>query len=247
MKIIGVIPARWQSSRFPGKPLAHILGKSLILRTYENSLRCRSLDSVVIATDDQRIMDHAQEFGAKVFMTSNECLTGTDRVWEVVSQNFEDVEIIVNIQGDEPCLAPSVIDSLVNKIQHSPDILITTPVAQISDAQLIANPHVVKCVFDRQGKALYFSRSAIPFARQGQGSYYRHLGVYCFRSAFLRTYVDLESTPLKDNEDLEQLKILEHGFPIHVCIVEDQANGVDTPEDLKSVENFLCQKESMCL
>jgi 3-deoxy-manno-octulosonate cytidylyltransferase (CMP-KDO synthetase) len=247
MRIIGVIPARWQSSRFPGKPLAHILGKSLILRTYENSLRCKFLDEVVIATDDKRIYDHAQEFGAKVFMTSPSCPTGTDRVWEVVAQNFGEAEIIVNVQGDEPCLSPLVVDILVQKILETPSALLTTPVAKITEPQAISSPSTVKCVFDREGRALYFSRSPIPFVRNGKGTYYRHLGVYCFRKTFMQEYVRLEKTSLQENEDLEQLKILESGYPIHVCVVEDQATGVDTPEDLKTVEKFLWQNESMFL
>ena len=248
MKTVGVIPARWQSSRFPGKPLAHILGKSLIRRTYENALGCKSLDAVFIATDDERILNHAQEFGAKVFMTSPSCPTGTDRVWEVIECHCEGAEVIVNIQGDEPCLEPSVIDTLVDKLYATPGAVMTTPVAKISDIQAISSAHHVKCVFDKEGKALYFSRSPIPFMRQDKNiSYYRHLGVYCFRRAFLKSYVLLERTPLQESEDLEQLKILESGFPIHTCIVDDQSVGVDTPEDLKTLENLLCQKENIYL
>lgn len=249
MKVVGVIPARWQSSRFPGKPLVHILGKSLIRRSYENALRCTCLDTVVIATDDQRIFNHAQEFGAKVFMTSPSCPTGTDRVWEVIERHFEKAEIVVNIQGDEPCLDPAVVDTLVHKLSLSPEAVLTTPVAKMTDPRSIASTNAVKCVFDREGRALYFSRSPIPWARQGGNTppYYRHLGVYCFRRTFMQKYVRLKRTPLQESEDLEQLKILESGFPIHVCIVDDQATGVDTPEDLKAVENFLCQKENMYL
>jgi 3-deoxy-manno-octulosonate cytidylyltransferase (CMP-KDO synthetase) len=247
MKTVGVIPARWQSSRFPGKPLAHILGKSLIRRTYENALRSKSLDAVVVATDDQRIFDHVQEFGAKVFMTSPSSPTGTDRAWEVIEHHFKDAEVIVNIQGDEPCLDPAVIDTLVNKLCLTPAAMLTTPVAIITDPKAIASPNDVKCVFDCEGKALYFSRSPIPFTRSGSFPYYRHLGVYCFRRSFMQKYALLARTPLQQREDLEQLKILENGFPIHVCIVEDQATGVDTPEDLKAVEKLLCQKENICL
>lgn len=247
MQVIGVIPARWQSSRFPGKPLAHILGKSLIHRTYENALRCKSLDAVVIATDDHRIVNHSHEIGAQAFMTSPSCPTGTDRVWEVIDRHFEKAEIIVNIQGDEPCFDPDIVDTLVDKLKLTPDAVLTTPVAKITDPQAIMNTNTVKCVFDRQGKALYFSRSPIPFLRTGTPFYYRHLGVYCFRRTFMQQYVLLEKTPLREREDLEQLTILESGFPIHVCIVDDQATGVDTPEDLKTVEKFLCQKENMCL
>jgi 3-deoxy-manno-octulosonate cytidylyltransferase (CMP-KDO synthetase) len=245
MKHVGVIPARWKSSRFPGKPLVQILGKSLIHRTYENILQCKKLDSVVIATDDERIYYHAQEFGAKVFMTSLSCPTGTDRVWEVIERHFGEAEVIVNIQGDEPCLDPSVVDTLIDKLYSTPTALVTTPVAKMAGP---GSASETKCVFDKEGRALYFSRSPIPFPQPGKvAPYYRHIGVYCFRREFLETYVLLDKTPLQQCEDLEQLKILESGFPIHVCIVDDQATGVDTPEDLKTVEKLLCQKENICL
>lgn len=249
MKVLGVIPARWQSSRFPGKPLVHILGKSLIHRAYENALQCHCLDEVVIATDDQRIFDHAQEFGAKVFMTSPSCPTGTDRVWEVVDKYFEKAEIVVNIQGDEPCLDPAVIDTLVKQLFTLSEAVITTPVSKITDPEFINSSSIVKCVFDKRGRALYFSRSPIPFACSGKiPTYYRHLGVYCFRRSFMEKYILLERTSLQDSEDLEQLKILENGdMPIHVCLVDDQAIGVDTPEDIKTVEKLLCRKENMYL
>ncbi len=245
--IVGVIPARWQSSRFPGKPLAHLLGKSLIRRTYENALQCNRLDALVIATDDQRIYEHAKEFGAQVFMTSPACPTGTDRAWEVVNRHFADADIIINIQGDEPCLDPFIIDTLVDKLCTTPSAVLATPVAPMSDMEAILSPHIVKCVFDRHGKALYFSRSPIPFARSSAPIFYRHLGIYCFRRQFMETYVELTHTPLQGHEDLEQLKVLESGFPIHVCVVEDQARGVDTPEDLKYIESLLCQKENIYL
>src|SRR5262245_7656388 len=130
-KVVGVIPARWQSSRFPGKPLVNILGKSLIHRSFENATRCSTLDAVVIATDDQRIYDHAKEFGADVFMTSPDCPSGTDRVWEVIERHFNEAQVVVNIQGDEPCLDPRVVDSLVSLIQENEEVHLTTPVAKI--------------------------------------------------------------------------------------------------------------------
>ncbi len=247
-RVVGVIPARWQSSRFPGKPLVKILGKSLIQRTYENAVQCKSLDRLVIATDDSRIFEHAQSFGAKVCMTSLACATGTDRSWEVIESSFPDAEIVVNIQGDEPCLDPEVVDLLVTQLQQNPDVVMTTPVSPITDRHQALMPNVVKCVFDRNGRALYFSRSPIPFA-QAQDRippYYRHIGVYCFRRAALRHYVMLGKTPLQECEDLEQLKMLENGLPIHVCMVDDQAAGVDTPADLKLVEKLLWQKENIC-
>ncbi len=246
MKVVGVIPARYQSSRFPGKPLAHILGKSLIQRTYENAKLCKSLDRVVIATDDERIADHVKSFDAECFMTSPCCPTGTDRAWAVVEQHFGDAEIVVNIQGDEPCLDPSIVDVLVKKLATSQEAVLTTPVAPIHDREAALSRHTVKCVFDHSGRALYFSRSPIPFmSKENSSFYYRHIGVYCFRRSFMQKYVLLNRTPLQESEDLEQLKILESGYPIHVCVVEDQAVGVDTPEDLKIVERLICQKASL--
>ena len=247
-RTVGVIPARWQSSRFPGKPLVEILGKSLIQRTYENASQCKSLDSLVVATDDARIYEHAQSFGAEVRMTSPTCSTGTDRSWEVIESSFPEAQIVVNIQGDEPCLDPEVIDLLVAQLQQNPAAAMTTPVSPIDDRHQALMPNVVKCVFDCYGRALYFSRSAIPFAHtlEQNPQYYRHIGVYCFRREALRHYVTLQKTPLQECEDLEQLKMLENGLPIHVCVVDDQATGVDTPADLKLVEKLLWQKENIC-
>ena len=248
-KIVGIIPARWHSSRFPGKPLTNILGKSLICRTLENAKQCRTLDAVAVATDDRRIFDHAKELGCDVFMTCPSCPTGSDRVWQVVDTHFPEAEIIVNIQGDEPCLDPAVVDLLVAQLQQNHEAHLTTPITRIQDSQMVENGSVVKCVFDQRGKALYFSRSPIPFfqKKSEESVYFRHLGVYCFRREALRQYVHLEKTPLQQSEDLEQLKMLENGLPIHVCIVEEQATGVDRPEDVKMVEMILCQRESICL
>jgi 3-deoxy-manno-octulosonate cytidylyltransferase (CMP-KDO synthetase) len=252
-RVVGVIPARWQSSRFPGKPLVNILGKSLIQRTYENAARSKSLDALLIATDDRRILEHAHGFGAEVCMTSEGCATGTDRAWEAVQHVFPDASIVVNIQGDEPCLEPEVIDRLVGLLQNTPEAVMTTPISPIGVEQALL-PTLVKCVFDQQGRALYFSRSPIPFMRQIEQAslgfapqYFRHIGVYCFRRSALEQYVRMGKTPLQMYEDLEQLKMLENGLPIHVCQVNDQATGVDTPADLQTVERLLCQQESMYL
>ncbi len=249
MKIVGVIPARWQSSRFPGKPLVDILGKSLIQRSYENASRCQLLDHLLIATDDERILSHAEGFGADVCMTASDCATGTDRTWHAVEARFPNADIIVNIQGDEPCLEPEVVDLLVALLQNVPEASMTTAVSPLANSQMALLPNVVKCVFDRQGKALYFSRHPIPFAHKNTHipTYYRHIGVYCFRRDALEQYVKLEQTPLQLTEDLEQLKMLEHGMQIHVCVVDDQAAGVDIPADVRIIEKLLCQKESISL
>lgn len=245
-RFLGVIPARWQSSRFPGKPLVNILGKSLIRRTYENSQQSRLLDRLVIATDDKRIAVHAEEFGAEVFMTSRSCPTGTDRIAEVVKSHFMKVEIVVNIQGDEPCLDPNVVDTLIEKLKQTPDAVLTTPIVKITNPSDIFRPSVVKCVFDNRGRILYFSRLPIPFLNRTDVNfvYYRHLGIYCFRRDFLLQYTQLKPTQLQTAEDLEQLKVLENGYPIHYCLVGDQGMDLNTPEDLKRIEGFLCRKNT---
>ncbi len=240
-QVVGVIPVRWMSSRFPGKPLADILGKSLIRRTYENANKSSRLDRLVIATDDQRILEHVQEFGAEAYLTTEKCPTGTDRVYEVIRDHFPSASLVVNIQGDEPCLEPSVIDTLVDRVLQTPDALVATPITKILDEEDVLLPGVVKCVFDSLGRALYFSRAPIPFSKNGtKNNYYRHLGVYCFRREFLEKYTAMSIARLQEIEDLEQLKILEAGYPIHVSLVETQGIGVDTPEDLRKVEELLC-------
>lgn len=243
-RIVGIIPARWNSSRFPGKPLAQLLGKSLIQTTYENALRSTRLDRLVVATDDQRIYDHVAGFRGEVYLTSSSCRTGTERVYETTERFFPNAEIVVNIQGDEPCLAPSVIDALITKLQEEESCCMTTPLSPLSSFEEACNPHIVKCIFDQKGRALYFSRSPIPFAQKTRPSYYRHLGVYGFRRPFLTQYMHLPPSLLQDAEDLEQLKVLEAGYPIHVVVVEEQGIGVDRPEDLQKVEAILCANTS---
>lgn len=227
--------------------LADILGKSLIRRTYENALRCKSLDNLVVVTDDTRIFEHVKQFGAKVLMTSTTCATGTDRIAEAVNSYNIDADIIVNIQGDEPCLNPAVVDALVSQLQRNEDAFASTTVVEITDPELINNPSIVKCVFDLNGKALYFSRSPIPYPQKSAVNYHRHLGVYCFRKDSLLHYAKLPKTPLMQVEDLEQLKILEHGFSLYVSIVEESGIGVDTKEDLKRIEAKLCQENTYLL
>lgn len=245
-QIIGIIPARYQSSRFPGKPLADILGKSLIRRTYENARRCKLLTELVVATDDQRIFNHVAGFGGEVFMTSPTCRTGTDRIAELVRRCFVDADLIVNIQGDEPCVDPEVISALINVLLTVPKSLVATAVVPISNPRDIFSPSVVKCVFDEISKrSLYFSRSPIPFPRKTEPEYYRHMGIYAYRKEFLLKLTDLPDTSLQQIEDLEQLKILEYGYPLHVCVIQDDNSiGVDTPDDLKRVENYLCPENT---
>ncbi|SPN73384.1 3-deoxy-manno-octulosonate cytidylyltransferase,3-deoxy-manno-octulosonate cytidylyltransferase,Spore coat polysaccharide biosynthesis protein, predicted glycosyltransferase,3-deoxy-D-manno-octulosonate cytidylyltransferase,Cytidylyltransferase [Chlamydia serpentis] len=236
---IGVLPARWNSSRFPGKPLANIFGKSLIQRTYENISQCTLLDRVIVATDDQRIIDHVNDFGGYAVMTSSTCPNGTERTGEVAMNYFPEAEIIVNIQGDEPCLNPEVVDCLVRKLKGCPEAELTTPVAITTDIEEILTEKKVKCVFDIEGRALYFSRSAIPYNLKQETPVYLHIGVYAFKRKALLRYLQYSSTPLSNAEDLEQLRFLEHGEKIHVCIVDAKSPSVDYPEDIAKVEKYI--------
>ena len=231
---VGIIPTRYGSTRFPGKALAEISGKSLIQRTYENTKRCQPLDDVIVATDDQRIYDHVVQFGGKATMTSPECPTGSERVAEV-AKNLQDIEIIVNIQGDEPCLEPGVIESVIEVLMQDGDAIMSTAITQLRPEET-ADRSVVKCVIDTQGYALYFSRAQVPG--------YKHLGIYGFRRDFLIQYAELDPTPLQMTENLEQLKVLEHGYRIKTVIVESQSIGVDTLDDIKKVEQLLCNQNS---
>ncbi len=248
-KIIGVIPARYGSTRFPGKPLVEIKGKSLIQRTYENAAKCASFDSIIIATDDKRIYEHADSFGADVVMTSSDCLTGTDRVLEAINNikdNIDDSAIIVNVQGDEPCISPDTINTIIEALIKNPDAVMATAASKITDIADLKDPSVVKCALDTAGNALYFSRSCIPYVRNPKkmSTHHRHLGIYAFRKEFLLKYSQLAPTPLQLAEDLEQLKILERGYKIKVAIVEDSDIGVNTPDDAKKLEKILCNQNS---
>lgn len=243
-KVIGIIPARYGSIRLPGKPLINIGGKTLIQRTYENAKRCKALDQVIVATDDQRIADHVHSFGGYAMMTSTTCSNGTERIIECLnSGNLKDAEIIINIQGDEPNLEPDVIEKVIAKLQQDSEAVVSTAVVKLESSEEAASTSVNKCVMDQNGRAIYFSRSLIPGGKSGQWRpeilYYKHLGIYGYRTPFLKIYGDLPSTPLQLAEDLEQLKIIEHGYKIAVAIVKSNAIGVDTPEDIKKIEKIL--------
>ncbi|MBA2727106.1 MAG: 3-deoxy-manno-octulosonate cytidylyltransferase [Parachlamydiaceae bacterium] len=245
---VAIIPARYSSKRFPGKMLAPILGKSLLQRTYENAKRSPLLNSIVIATDDERIFDHAKSFGAEVVMTSIECLNGTDRLAEAYKKYYSHlpIDIIVNIQGDEPCLEPEALNAVIEALAGSREAHMSTAIVKITSETEATNPSVVKCVIDSSHHAIYFSRALIPSNQSGDYNasytYYRHLGIYAYRPEFLMTYSSLNTTPLQIAEDLEQLKALEKGYKIKVAIVESHSTGVDIPEDIKKVERLLCKQ-----
>jgi len=252
-KVVAIIPARYGSTRFPGKPLALIKGKSLIQRTYENAKRCALLDELIVATDDQRIYDHVLEFGGKVVMTPTQCQTGSDRLAYVLLHHpqLQHAEIIVNIQGDDPCIHPQISTLIVEILRKDETAAMSTAVLKIESEEEANNPSVVKCVLDLNGNALYFSRSLIPsnhsLKYQQNHTYYKHLGIYAYRPDFLLKYTELPLTPLQLAEDLEQLKVLEHGYKIKAAVVNHDSPSVNTPEDIKKVEQELCKQSSFSL
>lgn len=245
MNTIGIIPARYASSRFPGKPLANILGKPMIQWVYEGASQAKYLDRVIVATDDQRIFDVIVSFGGQVAMTSPLAVNGTERVAEVARRL--EAELIVNIQGDEPLIDPEVIDKLVVLIKKNPDAPVGTLVKKINEVENLLNPNIPKVVVDNNYHALYFSRSAIPFYRDEpnqelwlkNSNYYQHIGLYIYRRDFLLKLVQLPVSKLEQIEKLEQLRILEHGYKIKVAVTESESIGVDVPADLDRVMVYL--------
>jgi len=237
-KILGVIPARFASTRFPGKVLAQISSKTMLQHVWERASEARYLAGIIIATDDERIAQVATSFGARVRMTRSDHPSGTDRVAEAVS--VENAEIIVNIQGDEPLIDPAAIDAAVLPMVHEPDIVMATLKKKIYNPAEIANPNVVKVVTDRAGGAIYFSRCPIPYLRDAgenppPGVHYKHVGLYVYQRDFLMQYPALPVGPLEHAERLEQLRALENGYRIRVVETEYESWGVDTPEDLAMV------------
>jgi 3-deoxy-manno-octulosonate cytidylyltransferase (CMP-KDO synthetase) len=234
-KILGVIPARFASSRFPGKVLAPIASKTMLERVYERVSQSRYLTSTIIATDDERVFKVARNFGARVRMTRTDHLSGTDRVAEIASAE-EDAYLVVNIQGDEPLIDPAAIDAAILPLVHESDIVMGTLKKKIENPREIDDPNVVKVVTDHAEDAIYFSRSPIPHYRDGgAGDYYKHIGLYVYRREFLLGYSSLAVGPLEQAERLEQLRAIENGFRIRVAETEYESIGVDTPEDLERV------------
>ena len=232
-EILGVIPARYASSRFPGKALALIAGKTMLQHVCERAGRARSLSRLVIATDDERIFQAARSFGATAWMTRADHASGTDRTAEVAAA--DGASVIVNIQGDEPLIDPEAIDAAVGGLMESGDSPMGTLKKRIEDPDELLNPNVVKVVTDRKGNAIYFSRSAIPYVRSGEAAHYKHIGLYVYRKDFLLGYSALPVGPLEEAEKLEQLRALENGYRIRVVETGYESLGVDTPEDLRRV------------
>lgn len=243
MKIIGVIPARYNSSRFPGKPLAEILGKPMIWWVYNNISRVSQLDDLFIATDDKRIFDAVEDFDGKAVMTSLEHTCGTERIAECVERlSLEDNDIVLNIQGDEPLLCAEMVMDLL-KAFESPGVYMGTLKKPLNSKKEIENPNIVKVICDLNGDALYFSRSAIPYVRDKSLEYYKHIGLYGYRKWFLKKFCKMARTPLENAESLEQLRVLENGYKIRVIETGYDSIGVDTPEQLSEVEQLLRKKE----
>lgn len=238
-KILGVIPARYASSRFPGKSLSLLDGRTMLEHVYERVSMARYLTSVIVATDDRRIYDEARRIGARVQMTREDHISGTDRVAEVASAH-SDSELVVNVQGDEPLIDPNAIDAAVLPLLEEPAIPMATLKKKIEDPREVADPNVVKVVTDRFENALYFSRSTLPYPRDGGPvNFYKHIGLYVYRRDFLMRYSDLPLGPLEQVERLEQLRALENGFQIRVVETDYESLGVDTPADLARVQQLM--------
>lgn len=241
-KAVGIIPARWASTRFPGKPLHPVAGQPLLRHVWESALRARSLDSVIIATDDRRIASAAFSWGAKVTLTSPRHQSGTDRIAEVAGKARQ-FAYIINIQGDEPLIDPRLIDRLVAKLRSEPGIGLVTAAHPFENAADASSPHQVKVVVDLRGRALYFSRSPIPFLRDKRApvKILRHQGIYGFRRDILLQFVRWKPSPLERAESLEQLRALENGVTVNVLVTKHGSPGVDTPQDAKALEQKLAR------
>ena len=241
--MVGMIPARFESTRFPGKPLADINGKSMIRRVYEQSSKAKSLDAVIVATDDQRIEEEVRSFGGECIMTSPDHVSGTDRLAEAVVG--VEADIIVNIQGDQPFIEPGMIDEAVEPLLDDPGLPMSTLMQKITDPRDFDNPNVVKVVTDSKGCALYFSRSRIPYSRSGESIVlFEHIGLYVYRKDFLCLLAVLSPTRLEKIESLEQLRVIENGYKIKVietARISSELSGfsVDTPEDLDRINEIL--------
>ena len=234
MKFACVIPARFASTRLQGKPLADIAGKPMIQRVYEQVSKAKEPATVIVATDDQRVFDRVQSFGGTVVMTSNQHPTGTDRLAEVASQ-YEDIDVIINVQGDEPLIDADVIDQLADLFLEDDQLQMATVGSPLLEEEY-DEPSAVKVICNKRGDAMYFSRSLIPYPRNAfVNAPMKHVGIYAYRREFLLDYAKMEPTPAEQTESLEQLRALENGYTIRVIKTDKRFAGVDTPEDLDRV------------
>lgn len=239
--VLGVLPSRWASSRFPGKPLHGIAGKPLIQHVWDRCRECRGLDGLIVATDDERIADAVRGFGGRAVMTSVSHPTGTDRIAEAL-QAVPEATHVVNIQGDEPLIDPGLVDELAEVISRAdgPDMATAANPLAVDDPA-VRDPNVVKVVCGLDGRALYFSRSPLPYFREAVDGLpvLRHKGIYAYTRAFLERFVTWAPTPLERAESLEQLRALENGASIRVLLTDDTSPGVDTPEQAREIERLL--------
>jgi 3-deoxy-manno-octulosonate cytidylyltransferase (CMP-KDO synthetase) len=247
LQIIAFIPARYSSTRFPGKPLALIRGKPMIQHVYERSKGCRELDQVYVATDDSRIYRCVEQFAGRAIMTGKAHQSGTDRIAEAAEKlNLDHRDIVVNIQGDQPIFEPSILTHLIGALTEDESIPMSTLSHRITDDRELNDVNHVKVVVDNNGYALYFSRLPVPFSRdkESMAMHYKHLGFYAYRKEFLSTFTKLPFGSLEGAEKLEQLRVLEHGYKIRVIETRFDSIEVDVPEDVEIVEGKLAQLES---
>ena len=246
MKVICIIPSRYESTRFPGKPLADLWGKPMIQHVYERVLMAKTVSYAAVATDDERICDAVQKFGGHAVMTSAAHRSGTDRIAEAVSKiDHTDMSVVVNIQGDQPLFEPYQIDEVAKPLLDDPAIPMSTLIYKIQRDEEITHPNAVKVVFDRDHYAIYFSRATIPYVRDrgNRASYYKHHGIYAYRRDFLEIFTQLPEGVLEKLEALEQLRALEHGYKIKVVETLYDSVEVDTPQELERVKCIIAEKD----
>jgi 3-deoxy-manno-octulosonate cytidylyltransferase (CMP-KDO synthetase) len=252
LNIVGVIPARYASTRLPAKPLVDLCGKPMVQRVVDQARQAKMLSRVIVATDDQRIADVLAINGAEFMMTPREIRTGSDRI-AFVARQLPDADIIVNIQGDEPLIDPTVIDAAIRPMLNDARVLVATLVKKIVSSDELHNPNVVKAILDQEGNAVYFSRSAVPYLRDGaemnrwhlQHDYYKHLGLYVFQRGILLEFASWEETSLERMEKLEQLRMIEHGIKIKATVTDIDSIPVDTAEDAERVRTILMKQHQM--
>jgi len=249
LKIIGIIPSRYASQRLPAKALVDIQGKPMVQHVYERAKMSRMLNDVIVATDDERIETAVKKFGGNAVMTPKDIRSGSDRI--AYAARSLDADIVVNIQGDEPLINPKVIDETVQLLVDDLSAVVGTAVKKIQSIEELLTPSVVKVVLDKNCYALYFTRSLIPFVRDSaevtdwlkHATFYKHLGIYVYRSSFLQSYAGLSPTLLEQAEKLEQLRILEHGYRIKAAVTEFDSTPVDTQEDLEKVRKLIKRQQ----
>jgi len=240
---VGIIPARYGSARFPGKPLAELLGKPMFWHVYQRAMKCALIHEVLLATDDERIYTKAADLEVPVVMTSDRHHSGTDRIMEAAAgMGLHQDDIVLNIQGDEPALEPEMLEQLLGPLISSPEIKMTT-LARTIDYKSAQSPHVVKVVRSQSGRALYFSRSLIPYSEKKNEEFLVHIGLYAYRFRCLEKFCRLGQSVLERKEKLEQLRLLEADIPINVVLTRHTSQGVDVPEDISKVVQILQERQ----